>query len=141
MKNTFISTTLCCLLIVSALLSSCGTSSSNQYNTLVEAYTSGIISRKTAVQIVLAHDVPQDKQADYPASKMVKRSPSLPSSSMGDFQFIDSHTIVCNATLERNQQYNVEVNLSKWFDVEDNDKSFSFSFQTLPMAMSANLVS
>lgn len=138
MKNCSI---VCCLLAALFCFTSCGESSSPKFSSLVEAYTTGVVSRKGAVQIVLAHDVPQDKQLDFPASKMVKISPSIPSSSLGNFKFADNHTIVCNAVLDRNKQYDVKVDFSKWFNVDDSDKSFSFSFQTLPMIMVASLSS
>ena len=107
------------------------------YNPYVEGFTSGKISRHSPMYIILAQDIPVQKMDTAALSKIISISPKVE----GRFAFENNHSImfIPKNGFERNTTYNVTVNLSKWFTV--NQKEFSFSFSTLPLEMRVTMES
>lgn len=110
-----------------------------QYNSRVEAFTSGKISRFSPVYLIFAEDIPADRQQAQALDKLIKITPRV----KGTFSFEDNRTVAFTPSegFDRNITYTVTADLSKWFDVKNKDTDFSFSFSTLPAGIRAYLES
>ena len=130
MKRVFFFATLCCL---SLFLTCCGGGKGVDltYNSNIDAFTSGRISRFSSVYLVLAKDIPADKRDEERLSKLIEITPKV----KGTFSFENSRTIRFRPSeeLKRDQDYRVQVDLSKWFDTTREEAKFEFGFSTLPL--------
>lgn len=108
-------------------------SSSPEYNELVEGFTSGNISRKAPIYLILSSELDDDKM-----KKDVNDFLSISPSVKGKFSYEDSYTIVFKPEeeLSRNTTYTVEAKLSKLFG--KSAKDFKFSFSTHPLKIAAS---
>lgn len=111
------------------LLSGCDSSSSNAFiasNTYIEAFTQGPISRKEAAFLVFNRDIEASKINASRLEKLMKISPKVD----GVFAFENNRTISFSPAdaFERGKTYTIEADLSEWFETNDEDDTFSFSF-------------
>ena len=106
---------------------------SPEYNELVEGFTSGNVSRKSTVYLILSSQL-DDEKMKKDANDFMSISPSV----KGKFSYEDSYTIVFKPEeeLSRNTTYTVEAKLSKLFGKDAKD--FTFSFKTHPLKMAAS---
>lgn len=127
------------------LFSSCNTKNTGEeaeelpFNPHVEAFTSGKISRYTPVYLIFNQDIDHDRQKSDQLSKLVRIKPEV----AGEFSFENNRTLVFKPAkgFERNTSYKLTADLSGWFDVEGQDKEFTFGFSTYPLVLRANLES
>ena len=133
-----------CVLCLLSLLTSCHTTSSTDqdlppYNPNVEAFTTGKISRYSPVYLIFNQEIPADRLKADRLGKLVRLKPDVP----GKWAFENNRTLVFKPEkgFERNTSYQVNVDLSEWFEAEGKDKRFAFGFTTLPLALRGNLES
>ncbi len=109
------------------------------FNSYVEAFTSGKISRFSPMVLIFTQDVSQEKVINADLNKYIKIKPDI----KGVFSFENNSTIIFKPaeSFERDTQYKVSVDLSGWFDTSNENKIFTFSFSTLPLTLRANLES
>lgn len=107
------------------------------YNEHVEGFTSGRVSRKAPIYLLLSSDLDAARIKDLDANDFMSISPSI----KGKFVFDDTHTIVFKAEeeLKHNTTYIVTAKLDKLFD--ENAEDFKFSFQTYPFQLTSSLKS
>jgi uncharacterized protein YfaS (alpha-2-macroglobulin family) len=107
------------------------------YNPFVKSFTTGTVSRLAPVYLILNEDVAEELQSTTPLDKLLKIKPNV----KGTFSFEDSHTVVFKpaTALERNTEYKVSADLSKWFELEGQESRFNFKFSTYPLALHAAL--
>lgn len=133
---------LLCSLFLLCVLSGCSSAGGGEelpYSPYVEAFTTGKISRYTPVYLIFNQEIAPDRQKETDLNKLVKIKPEVP----GTFSFENNRTLVFKPAkeFERNTTYQVTADLSDWFDAEGKDKTFSFRFSTLPLAVRGNLQS
>lgn len=133
-----------CVLCLLSLLTSCHTTSPADqdlppYNPNVEAFTTGKISRYSPVYLIFNQEIPADRLKADRLGKLVRLKPDVP----GRWAFENNRTLVFKPEkgFERNTSYQVNVDLSEWFEAEGKDKRFAFGFTTLPLALRGNLES
>lgn len=133
-----------CVLCLLSLLTSCHTTSSTDqdlppYNPNVEAFTTGKISRYSPVYLIFNQEIPAERLKADRLGKLVRLKPDVP----GRWAFENNRTLVFKPEkgFERNTSYQVNVDLSEWFEAEGKDKQFAFGFTTLPLALRGNLES
>lgn len=133
-----------CVLCLLSLLTSCHTTSSTDqdlppYNPNVEAFTTGKISRYSPVYLIFNQEIPADRLKADRLGKLVRLKPDVP----GRWAFENNRTLVFKPEkgFERNTSYQVNADLSEWFEAEGKDKRFAFGFTTLPLALRGNLES
>ena len=133
-----------CVLCLLSLLTSCHTTSPADqdlppYNPNVEAFTTGKISRYSPVYLIFNQEIPADRLKADRLGKLVRLKPDVP----GKWAFENNRTLVFKPEkgFERNTSYQVNVDLSEWFEAEGKDKRFAFGFTTLPLALRGNLES
>lgn len=133
-----------CVLCLLSLLTSCHTTSSTDqdlppYNPNVEAFTTGKISRYSPVYLIFNQEIPAERLKADRLGKLVRLKPDVP----GRWAFENNRTLVFRPEkgFERNTSYQVNVDLSEWFEAEGKDKRFAFGFTTLPLALRGNLES
>ena len=133
-----------CVLCLLSILTSCHTTSSTDqdlppYNPNVEAFTTGKISRYSPVYLIFNQEIPADRLKADRLGKLVRLKPDVP----GRWAFENNRTLVFKPEkgFERNTSYQVNVDLSEWFEAEGKDKRFAFGFTTLPLALRGNLES
>ena len=133
-----------CVLCLLSLLTSCHTTSSTDqdlppYNPNVEAFTTGKISRYSPVYLIFNQEIPAERLKADRLGKLVRLKPDVP----GKWAFENNRTLVFKPEkgFERNTSYQVNVDLSEWFEAEGKDKRFAFGFTTLPLALRGNLES
>lgn len=133
-----------CVLCLLSLLTSCHTTSSTDqdlppYNPNVEAFTTGKISRYSPVYLIFNQEIPAERLKADRLGKLVRFKPDVP----GRWAFENNRTLVFKPEkgFERNTSYQVNVDLSEWFEAEGKDKRFAFGFTTLPLALRGNLES
>lgn len=116
-----------------------GTEGDAPYNTLVEAFSSGLISRYTPINVVFSVDVDKSKISDSELKRLVRIKPGI----SGSLSFINSRTLrfTPDQSFERNTDYEMSIDLSKWFDIKGASSVFKFSFSTLPLEIHAEQVS
>ena len=133
-----------CVLCLLSLLTSCHTTSPADqdlppYNPNVEAFTTGKISRYSPVYLIFNQEIPAERLKADRLGKLVRLKPDVP----GRWAFENNRTLVFKPEkgFERNTSYQVNVDLSEWFEAEGKDKRFAFGFTTLPLALRGNLES
>lgn len=133
-----------CVLCLLSILTSCHTTSSTDqdlppYNPNVEAFTTGKISRYSPVYLIFNQEIPAERLKADRLGKLVRLKPDVP----GRWAFENNRTLVFKPEkgFERNTSYQVNVDLSEWFEAEGKDKRFAFGFTTLPLALRGNLES
>ena len=133
-----------CVLCLLSLLTSCHTTSPADqdlppYNPNVEAFTTGKISRYSPVYLIFNQEIPADRLKADRLGKLVRLKPDVP----GRWAFENNRTLVFKPEkgFERNTSYQVNADLSEWFEAEGKDKRFAFGFTTLPLALRGNLES
>ena len=133
-----------CVLCLLSILTSCHTTSPADqdlppYNPNVEAFTTGKISRYSPVYLIFNQEIPADRLKADRLGKLVRLKPDVP----GKWAFENNRTLVFKPEkgFERNTSYQVNVDLSEWFEAEGKDKRFAFGFTTLPLALRGNLES
>lgn len=104
------------------------------FNEHVSGFTSGNISRKASVYLVLSEDIGASRIEKINLQKCMSISPSV----KGTFSFADAHTIVFNPTedMAYNTTYKITADLDDIFD--DDSKDFSFEFKTYPFHLNVN---
>jgi hypothetical protein len=109
------------------------------YNPNVEAFTTGKISRYSPVYLIFNQEIPADRLKADRLGKLVRLKPDVP----GKWAFENNRTLVFKPEkgFERNTSYQVNADLSEWFEAEGKDKWFAFGFTTLPLALRGNLES
>lgn len=109
------------------------------YSPYVEAFTSGKVSRFAPVYLVFNEEIAPEKMQAADIGKYAKIKPDV----RGTFSFENSKTIVFKPETElaRDTEYKVTIDMSPWFDVENNERQFIFQFSTLPLVVRANLKS
>ncbi len=137
-------TELLCVLCLLFCWTSCDEGSSPTqelppYNPNVEAFTSGQISRYSSVRLIFSQEIPAERMDEERLDQLVHLKPDV----AGRWFFEDNRTLVFKPErgFERNKAYRVVADLSEWFEVEGEDKLFSFGFHTLPLALRGNLES
>lgn len=107
-----------------------------KYNPFIEAFTSGRISRFAPVYIVFNQDVPLDLQTAENARKWVSISPKVD----GKFSFENNKVLVFtpSVSFERDKSYQVDADISHWFDTDRENGRFQFSFATVPAVIRGN---
>ena len=133
-----------CVLCLLSILTSCHTTSPADqdlppYNPNVEAFTTGKISRYSPVYLIFNQEIPADRLKADRLGKLVRLKLDVP----GRWAFENNRTLVFKPEkgFERNTSYQVNVDLSEWFEAEGKDKRFAFGFTTLPLALRGNLES
>ena len=133
-----------CVLCLLSILTSCHTTSPADqdlppYNPNVEAFTTGKISRYSPVYLIFNQEIPADRLKADRLGKLVRLKPDVP----GRWAFENNRTLVFKPEkgFERNTSYQVNADLSEWFEAEGKDKRFAFGFTTLPLALRGNLES
>lgn len=133
-----------CVLCLLSLLTSCHTTSPADqdlppYNPNVEAFTTGKISRYSPVYLIFNQEIPADRLKADRLGKLVRLKPDVP----GRWAFENNRTLVFKPEkgFERNTSYQVNADLSEWFEAEGKDKRFAFGFTTLLLALRGNLES
>jgi uncharacterized protein YfaS (alpha-2-macroglobulin family) len=103
------------------------------YNPLVDAFTSGVASRFTSVNIVFTSEFDKEKFPEAKLAGLVKISPQV----KGAFTAVNNRTLrfVPEPSFDRNTRYDVRVNLGKLYGVKGRWSSFDFSFTTLPLEL------
>lgn len=103
------------------------------FNPLIEAFTSGHISRYAPIRLVFAQAVPSNRIQKDHLSKLIKIKPYI----AGSWTFQDNRTLVFKPEreLERNAVYRVKVDLSDWFETNEENRVFSFGFATYPFVL------
>ncbi|RHJ87643.1 alpha-2-macroglobulin [Parabacteroides sp. AM08-6] len=132
-----------CFFYILGLLGSCSSAGDRDeelsFSPYVEAFTSGQVSRFTPVYLILNQELSADKLKQADLGKLIKIKPET----AGEFSFENNRTLVFKPAkgFERNTDYKIEVDFSKWFDTKEKDKYFKFGFSTLPLAIRANVQS
>ena len=97
----------------------------------ISAYTSGIISRQSTVQVVFTRDLATPEQVGKEASSaLLKVSPKV----KGELVWANARTLeyVPAQGMQSGESYEVTVRLDKLFDaVPKEAKEFIFNFQTI----------
>lgn len=105
-----------------------------EFNEHVAGFTSGNISRKASVYLILSEDIDADRLSKIKLEKCMSIKPSV----NGVFSFADAHTIVFNPSedMAYNTVYTVSADLDEIFD--DDSKDFSFDFKTFPFHLNVS---
>lgn len=114
------------------MLTSCSSGDAPKYHPNIQAYTSGTISRYSAVSISFTEDLPAEKQTQEFLSKNIKLSPAADV----NYAVTDNYivTIQPKDGLKRDTEYTVKINMSKFIDgLDSNLSSFEFKVKTLPL--------
>ena len=124
------------LSLLPLFLSYCGRGGDDvglSYNSNVEAFTSGRVSRFSSIYLVLSKEIPADKRKLERLPKLISVSPKVE----GEFSFENSRTIRFKPSkeLERDQDYRVRVDLTEWFETTSKEEEFQFGFSTLPLLL------
>lgn len=109
------------------------------YNTNVEAFTGGTVSRFSPVYLLLTRDVDSTKLTADVLKKHMKLIPEAD----GVFAFENNRTIVFRPSkgFKRATDYQVKADLSGFFDVDPKEREFGFTFSTYALGVRANLSS
>lgn len=129
---------LTCLIMLA--LYGCGTGVNKEslipYNSNVEAFTTGKISRFASVYLVLANDVDSVRMTDEVLKKYIHLTPEAE----GKFLFENSRTIVFRPAKEfkRDTEYRIKTDLSGFFEVLPDEREFAFGFSTYGLTIKAD---
>lgn len=129
-KSSFALLALFCVVLFGCRGEKTATSEAVKYNPFVEAFTSGRISRFSPIYIFFNQDIPVEMQTVENARKWVSISPKVD----GKFSYENNKILVFtpNTTFERDRTYEVDVDLSHWFETDRENARFRFSFATVP---------
>ena len=128
-------------LLLLCILVGCGsnkkTDSAIPYNSNIEAFTSGKISRFSPIYLLLNRDVDSTHLSNEVLKKHLKITPETE----GTFAFENNRTIVFRPAKEfkRNTEYRVKADMAGFFDVNPEDREFAFTFSTYDLALRANM--
>ncbi len=105
-----------------------------EYNEHVVGFTSGNISRKASVFLILAEDLDATVMEKHKPNKFMSISPSV----KGEFSYFDAHTIVFTPgeDMAYNTTYTITAELDDLYN--DDSKNFHFKFQTYPFRLTAS---
>ena len=116
--------------LVYFMLRSNKTSNYQEYSKYLESYTTGIISRESAIRIRLASDL-QTLTTTGKAIEddLIEFSPDI----KGKAYWLDTRTLEFrpDKEMEAGQKYEATLNLGKIMEVDDKLREFSFDFQTI----------
>lgn len=103
------------------------------YNSNIEAFTSGKVSRFSPVYLLLNRDVDSTRLTAEVLKKHLKITPETE----GAFAFENNRTIVFRPAKEfkRDTEYRVKVDMSGLFEVNPEEREFAFSFSTYGLAL------
>lgn len=104
-----------------------------EFSKYIDAYTSGIVSKKNTIRIVLASDASTTHTLNETVNEdLFDFSPSV----KGKAYWVDARTIEFkpSADLSPDKLYEVEFNLGKVMNVPSKFKKFSFNIQTIKPA-------
>lgn len=126
-------------LLLWAGCSGCGTKNDKPididpaFGQYVSAFTSGVISRASTIQIKLADDMPNVTEGTSLEKGLLEFSPSI----NGDAYWVDNRTIEFKPTgyLPSGKVFNGKLALSKLMEVPEALATFEFQFQTIAMYM------
>lgn len=109
-------------------------SKSPAYNDYVSAFTSGCVSRKDAIHMILSTSLSQEMMDKVSPEDFMSISPKVP----GKFSYANENTIVFTPSPEfaQNTTYTVTADLG---DLFDGASEFSFQFATYPLSVSGSL--
>ena len=126
------------------ILASCGKRDSMKqpplvYNPFVEAFTSGTISRCDPVYLIFSQEIPEDRVKADQIGKHMRIQPNV----AGKWSVENNKTFVFRPEKEfdRNTSYKITADLSKWFDTQKAEETFTFGFTTYPLALRGDLES
>ena len=104
------------------------------YDEHISAYSGGSLSRQGEVRVLFSSDIPQEVLDKYQPDDLMQISPKVE----GKFVMADARTLTFHPTneMERNTQYTAKVRTDRIFEAKE---PFSFQFNTLPFALSANV--
>lgn len=101
-----------------------------EYSKYIESFTSGVISKESAIKIRLANDIQNTYASGKPIEvDILSFSPSL----KGKAYWTDSRTLEFrpDGDLEPDTKYTATLRLDKILEVSDNLEDFEFDFQTI----------
>ena len=106
------------------------------YNPYVDAFTSGRISRFSPVYLVMSEDIPEQVRTPQALAQAIKITPAVE----GEFVMESEYSIVFRPKdgFQRDKQYTVTADLSRWYEAPKEYKNFSYSFATLPLSLRAS---
>lgn len=106
------------------------------YNSHVEAFTSGKISRFSPVYLLLTRDVDSTRMT----AEVLKKHLNITPETEGTFAFENSRTIVFRPAKEfkRDTEYRVKADMTGFFDVKPEDRELVFTFSTYGLALRAS---
>ncbi|WAC39861.1 hypothetical protein [Pedobacter sp. SL55] len=101
----------------------------SQFAKYIDAYTSGIISKKSYIRVHLANSVSNTTDLGETDKKLFDFSPSI----KGKTYWIDAQTLEFrpDENLEPDQNYEATLNLAKIFPVEEKLEEFEFDFKVI----------
>ena len=108
------------------------------FHPLIAGFTSGTVQSGAGITILLSRDY----EGEYePMAAIPGRLFSLSPSARGDVYFTDSRTIVFRPEkpLSAGQLYRVDFHVGKLFDLPREERTFSFSFQTVAQSFSVEV--
>lgn len=129
-----------CSVFVFCLMAGCAPKEKKEmhipYNSNVEAFTSGKISRFSPVYLLLSRDVDSSRMDAGVLKKHLKLTPETE----GAFTFENNRTIVFRPAkeFERDTEYRIKADLSGLVDVNPEEKEFAFTFSTYGLALRAS---
>jgi len=99
----------------------------------ISAYTTGVISTRSTISIVLSEAVPEIKPGDSIEEEVFSFSPKIE----GKGVWINNRTIEFHPKepLKQGTEYNAKLKLSKLIQVPAEFKTFKFNFQTFKQAV------
>jgi alpha-2-macroglobulin len=132
------------LLLLLFLISGCKQKSgmhrpdSPAFNPMITAFTSGIISSESAVQVRFAQPFPDSVEINSLVDKDVM---SVQPTTNGNAYYIDQQTIEFRPgeRFKQGTAYDVNLKINKLFPETETDKSFNFRFHTIDQHLSIEL--
>jgi alpha-2-macroglobulin len=128
---------LCCIFVLSLLIVACGkevpveefNSDYSLYENYVTNFTSGLVSVKSDIRVVLAFDHDEWKADEELSSSILEISPKT----KGKLVALSQNVVafIPENELEQDTEYRVTLNLDKLTEVPKELSEFNFSFKTL----------
>jgi Large extracellular alpha-helical protein len=136
MNKLNLSVLLASLCILIGCVSNKTTDSAISYNSNIEGFTSGKVSRFSPVYLLLNREVDSTRMTVEVLKKHLKITPET----AGSFAFENNRTIVFRPAKEfkRDTEYRVKADMAGFFDVNPEDREFAFTFSTYSLALRAN---
>ncbi len=108
------------------------------YNPLITAFTSGIISSESTVQVRFAQPFPNSVGKNSPCEKGIM---TLQPETAGNAFYIDQQTIEFRPEegFKQGTAYDVKIKLNKLFPGSDSERSFEFRFFTIDQHLEIEL--